>query len=583
MSPPNKIAMPPPNNVVVITDILNEIDDSLALLYLGSLHQTNTISLLSVFTCDLNPAVRAAEASRILVDLLNISDVPVVSGDHPLAANQLVSLALTHNANLTIVVIGELSLLNDACLLNPAAMQGVHTYGFQGTATLDNKNDNNVVPSFDSFNFSRNKPAALSTFQILQSTSPTPTFCFCGKWAAYRIKLRKDDFGKIENPLVRDSLLDCVYRGMQHFRLANPVKFYSIYRDIPLHLRSTDSSDFRWAHEHPLSDLCCPYDPLLCAMLFPPNPPLSSSLKSTLLKITNTKSHYFLGNHPDQHGISDDSVDAVKAQIMNNICNGINNSATWWTKLRIPRKFPNRESPDCDWAAPAASISIIHSRLLHLNSPLLQKKVEVQVSDDNFHFGDQRKGPVVELTLADLFDLSESGNDHFLSYAKSNKQFYATQVELNGGNEIPKSLSIFKLLGLNSTISIEAVNLWFGYMQTHTNPHFDSKNNLLFVCSGKKTVHLQSPNNSDFKTNPIWSVHANHVVEAASTSTSASASPSTIITLEAGEFLFIPEGWFHAVDSVPNTMAINVFFDDDQSMDRLCAENPQLLSFYSKW
>lgn len=80
---------------------------------------------------------------------------------------------------------------------------------------------------------------------------------------------------------------------------------------------------------------------------------------------------------------------------------------------------------------------------------------------------------------------------------------------------------------------------------------------LLCVVQGRKKVKLFSPNRiNELNANPIWMEHSNH-------STIANAvlpEPNLTAILEAGDALFLPEGYWHAVESDSHTLAFNFWF-----------------------
>jgi hypothetical protein len=98
------------------------------------------------------------------------------------------------------------------------------------------------------------------------------------------------------------------------------------------------------------------------------------------------------------------------------------------------------------------------------------------------------------------------------------------------------------------------VKLWFGPAGTVTPLHYDDKNNLVVQIVGRKRVRLCAPIYSQhMEQNQPWYAGMDPGVKA-----STSGKPPEIsLTLEAGDALFIPVGWWHAVyaDEVSLTLA----------------------------
>ena len=151
---------------------------------------------------------------------------------------------------------------------------------------------------------------------------------------------------------------------------------------------------------------------------------------------------------------------------------------------------------------------------------------------------------------------------------------------------------------------VRQVNLWASVgSPTRSSVHYDARHNLLCVVRGSKTVRLSPPKATPFMDAfPVWSHSANHsrrkvsprpqqegeakegeekeetAKEKASTAENTAAESSVAstnmdtesvdthgmelcATLLAGDCLFIPEGWWHQVDSAKGTLAVNIWFD----------------------
>ncbi|KAJ6817006.1 uncharacterized protein M6B38_413980 [Iris pallida] len=163
--------------------------------------------------------------------------------------------------------------------------------------------------------------------------------------------------------------------------------------------------------------------------------------------------------------------------------------------------------------------------------------------------------------------------ESFSSSLDSLNQLYLAQVPiLNTDNEEKTQLETLRndiqtpqFLAEKSLMSI---NLWMNKARSRSSTHYDPYHNLLCIVAGSKKVvlwppsacpllypmpiHGESSNHSavDIE-NPDLSVHlrAKH---------SKDYSQTTI--LRAGDALFIPEGWFHQVDSDDLTIAVNFWW-----------------------
>jgi len=126
-------------------------------------------------------------------------------------------------------------------------------------------------------------------------------------------------------------------------------------------------------------------------------------------------------------------------------------------------------------------------------------------------------------------------------------------------------------------IHVREVNLWCAPKPTRTNTHYDGSNNILIVVRGTKTIELCPP--GTIKGSPIHSDHANHpalwramevgghcpVVPSFDTELEATRieykRTAVILSISAGEAVFIPEGWWHRVESSADCLAVNLWFD----------------------
>lgn len=130
-----------------------------------------------------------------------------------------------------------------------------------------------------------------------------------------------------------------------------------------------------------------------------------------------------------------------------------------------------------------------------------------------------------------------------------------------------------------SKFHIMEINLWMTQHFSRTNWHYDTWNNLLSLVRGRKELLLCPPVHSHrLKPHPVYAVMPNHSKQtlpppfdgtntARATKADCKCShmafapcPSELwdvpllrVSLEAGDMLFLPEGWWHQVDTGPVT------------------------------
>lgn len=128
----------------------------------------------------------------------------------------------------------------------------------------------------------------------------------------------------------------------------------------------------------------------------------------------------------------------------------------------------------------------------------------------------------------------------------------------------------------NDKVCLHNINFWYAPKSSMTNWHHDGNSNILVVVHGMKTVELAPP--GAIKASAICSDHANHPSVLHPRNASQACindeiqknrknldGSRMIVTISRGGALFIPEGWWHRVESSAETMAINFWFDRRQS------------------
>ncbi|KAF5810639.1 putative tRNA(Phe) (7-(3-amino-3-carboxypropyl)wyosine(37)-C(2))-hydroxylase [Helianthus annuus] len=136
------------------------------------------------------------------------------------------------------------------------------------------------------------------------------------------------------------------------------------------------------------------------------------------------------------------------------------------------------------------------------------------------------------------------------------------------------------------TKTLASINLWMNSAQTRSSTHYDPHHNLLCVVSGSKQVDLWPPSSSPF----LYPMHlygeaSNHSavpIDKLDLSVHPRAEHSKKysqrVILHAGDALFIPEGWFHQVDSESLTVAVNFWWQSEMMSGML----EHMDSYYSR-
>ncbi|PIN18449.1 Phosphatidylserine-specific receptor PtdSerR, contains JmjC domain [Handroanthus impetiginosus] len=118
---------------------------------------------------------------------------------------------------------------------------------------------------------------------------------------------------------------------------------------------------------------------------------------------------------------------------------------------------------------------------------------------------------------------------------------------------------------------LESVNLWMNNARTRSSTHYDPHHNLLCIISGCKEVVLWPPSACPvLYPLPLYGEASNHsAIPLENPNFSLYPRAKSIdeysqkVILHAGDALFIPEGWFHQVDSGDLTVAVNFWWRSD--------------------
>lgn len=125
-----------------------------------------------------------------------------------------------------------------------------------------------------------------------------------------------------------------------------------------------------------------------------------------------------------------------------------------------------------------------------------------------------------------------------------------------------------------SGCDIVQINLWCTGTKCRSTLHYDCNHNLLAVTKGCKTVKLWSPIETKvLGAAALWHASPNHA------SNRTSSPPTFVARVSSETCLFIPEGWWHQVDSDDETIAANIWFEGYRP--RLLSQ-PHVLPYYAR-
>ncbi|GAB2234584.1 hypothetical protein Droror1_Dr00003840 [Drosera rotundifolia] len=163
--------------------------------------------------------------------------------------------------------------------------------------------------------------------------------------------------------------------------------------------------------------------------------------------------------------------------------------------------------------------------------------------------------------------------DYTSLLADASKQIYLAQVPiLNSENQERVQLEMLRediqIPSFLATKALASINLWMNNEHSRSSSHYDPHHNLLCVVAGCKRVVLWPPSaSSKLYPMPIYGEASNHC-SVALDKPDLSCHPraenafecSQKVILHGGDALFIPEGWFHQVDSDALTVAVNIWW-----------------------
>ncbi|OMJ74637.1 hypothetical protein SteCoe_26381 [Stentor coeruleus] len=167
-------------------------------------------------------------------------------------------------------------------------------------------------------------------------------------------------------------------------------------------------------------------------------------------------------------------------------------------------------------------------------------KIRVAVSMSSFSGVDQK---YIDMTFFEF--LNKSSDESF--------NCYMAQCPLLSDEGLFEELtlsSLVKDIKKPNVISNQSVNvhLWMNVKPVISETHYDSYQNLLCIINGSKFVELVPPSAMLKSYSVISDVH-NHTLNR--------PRAAYEINLKKGDILYIPEGWWHRVESSENTVALS--------------------------
>ncbi|XP_054792430.1 lysine-specific demethylase JMJ31-like isoform X1 [Prosopis cineraria] len=177
-------------------------------------------------------------------------------------------------------------------------------------------------------------------------------------------------------------------------------------------------------------------------------------------------------------------------------------------------------------------------------------------------FGPQRHDPAGSNTEHGSLQLEHVPEQIYLAQVAIMNNDHEDRVQLETLREDVRIPPILEAKELSS------INLWMNNAQARSSTHYDPHHNLLCIVSGRKQVLLWPPSASPLLyPMPIYGEASNHssvALESPDYSLYPRAKNSMKFAqkavLNAGDALFIPEGWFHQVDSDDLTIAVNIWW-----------------------
>lgn len=149
--------------------------------------------------------------------------------------------------------------------------------------------------------------------------------------------------------------------------------------------------------------------------------------------------------------------------------------------------------------------------------------------------------------------------DRVFNGGKGNDQYLVSRNRFFGN---PDTHVLLRDISLSPYIRpgdpAETIRMWFGPAGTLTRLHYDDRNNLLVQVVGRKRVRLYAPYFSDcMEQRMSWYADIDPETADPVLHPRASAAVATTIELNAGDALFIPVAWWHAIEAIEVSITLS--------------------------
>lgn len=242
-----------------------------------------------------------------------------------------------------------------------------------------------------------------------------------------------------------------------------------------------------------------------------------------------------------------------------------------------------KDAKPCLWRGGARtivgglSLSCLSERL---PNAARERELRCVCSNSNTFSGELRSQQSVQCSLASFLGAARalrSGGMHEL-LADTVPNLYLAQCVIKAVAEVdvdlPEAGDLFLARDTDDVFEgspFSQANLWINLAGSRTGLHYDAYNNTLCVAEGQKRVLLLAPSETRWvRPKPVFAAQTNHCAVNAfrhreSRFVGVPGATQHSVVVSAGDVLFIPEGWWHAVESAPVTVAVNLWFDGSRS------------------
>ncbi|CAK9204211.1 unnamed protein product [Sphagnum jensenii] len=174
-------------------------------------------------------------------------------------------------------------------------------------------------------------------------------------------------------------------------------------------------------------------------------------------------------------------------------------------------------------------------------------------------------------------EVGVTDREHYLAENTSGFQLYLAQVGIysQDGGAFPPLAALMGDLAIPDFLAkpVQNINLWMSVNGSRSSTHYDPHQNLLCVVAGSKRVKLWPPSAAPtLYPLPIYGEASNHsAVDFVNPDLATyprfreALEAYETVTLDVGDALFIPEGWYHQVDSANVTIAVNFWWESESS------------------